>query len=62
MVEDGYVVGEQEDVRAQGGFLDVWEGGWTGFAALGLEDFDQGEGLEVNEAGGCVLVGWVVGE
>lgn len=62
MVEDGHVIAQQKDVGGRGRGEDAGDGGRAGLAALGLEELDDGEGREVDEAGGGVGVCGGVGE
>ena len=53
VIEEGDVVGEEEHVWSLYCLEDAGDSGWTGLAALGLEELNDGKGLEVDEAGGA---------
>jgi hypothetical protein len=59
MVKERYVVGQKKQVWVVCALENARNDGRTGLAALGLEELDHGEGLKVDETGGCVLVIWV---
>ena len=60
MVEVGNVVSKEDEIWIFDSVLDFWDIGQAGLTALGLEELDDREGLDINKAGTCVDMGWVV--